>query len=42
MSTLTLFSNWSSQYPMAAVSIVYVAAVCCVLVYAYFEPRDET
>lgn len=41
MSALSHFAHWFTQYPMAAATIVYEAAVCGVLVYAYFEPRDQ-
>ncbi len=41
MSVLTRFAHWFTQYPMATVTVVYDVAVCCVLVYAYFEPREQ-
>jgi hypothetical protein len=30
------------QHPVAAATVLYAAAVCGVLVYAFFEPRAQT
>lgn len=34
--------QWFGQHSLAAATLIYVAAVCGVLVYAFFEPRDQT
>lgn len=34
--------QWFVQNPLAAATLLYAAAVCGVLVYAFFEPRDQT
>jgi hypothetical protein len=35
------FVQWFVQNSLAAATLLYVAAVCGVLVYAYFEPREQ-
>ena len=34
--------QWFVQHPLAAATLLYAAAVCGVLVYAFFEPRAQT
>jgi hypothetical protein len=36
------FVQWFVQHPLAAATVLYAAAVCGVLVYAFFEPRAQT
>jgi hypothetical protein len=41
---MSLFKNsvqWLVHNPLAAATVLYVTAVISVLVYSYFEPRDQ-
>jgi hypothetical protein len=42
MPALDSFFYWFIQHPFGAATMVYAAGVFGVLVYAYFEPRDQT
>jgi hypothetical protein len=33
--------HWFIDHPLGAATMVYAAAVLGVLMYAYFEPRDQ-
>lgn len=35
-------SQWFVHHPLAAATLLYAAAVCSVLIYAFFEARDHT
>jgi hypothetical protein len=39
---LNPFLDWFTQHPLGTATMLYAAGVFGVLVYAYFEPRDET
>ncbi len=41
MSLFQNFIQWFVHNPLAAATLLYITAVISVLVYAYFEPRDE-
>ncbi len=41
MLTVHNVIRWLTQNPLGAATMVYAAGVCAVLVYAFFEPRDE-
>jgi uncharacterized membrane protein len=41
MLTINNFIHWMTQNPLGAATMVYAAGICAVLLYAYFEPRDE-
>jgi hypothetical protein len=34
--------QWLIQHPLASATMLYAVSVCGVLVYAFFEPRDQT
>jgi len=42
MVALRLLVQWFAQHPLAATTLLYAAAVCSVLIYTFFEPRDQT
>lgn len=42
MLVLHTLLHWFSQNPLGTATIVYIASVCGVLVYGYFEPRDPS
>ena len=35
------FFLWFTEHPFGAATMVYAASIVCVLLYAYFEPRDR-
>lgn len=41
MSLLQNFVQWLVQNPLAVATLLYVTAVMSVLIYTYFEPRDQ-
>lgn len=41
MQTIHTCWYWLTQNPLGAATIVYATGICTVLLYAYFEPRDE-
>ncbi|WP_455379117.1 hypothetical protein [Petrachloros mirabilis] len=41
MMTLRHFTHWLAQYPLGVATLLYAAAVCAVLVHAYFEHRAQ-
>ena len=41
MSFLQTSAQWSVQNPLATATLLYIAGIISVLVYTYFEPRDE-
>jgi hypothetical protein len=41
MSLFKSSVQWFVHNPLAAATVLYVTAVISVLVYTYFEPRDQ-
>ena len=41
MTTIQSFMQWFAQNPLGAATILYMTGVLGVLVYGYFEPRDQ-
>ena len=41
MSAFQNFFQWFGHNPLAAATLLYITGVISVLVYTYFEPRDQ-
>lgn len=41
MIALQNFTQWFTHNPLGAATLLYLAGVVSVLVYAYFEPQDQ-
>jgi len=42
MAMLMDLFHWFSQHPLAAATMVYAAGVTGTMLYAYFEPRNQS
>jgi hypothetical protein len=41
MIPIQQFLHWLTQNPFGAATLLYITGVAGVLIYAYFEPRDQ-